>query len=99
MFQRLNSNYENASDLHIGIVDSEGNIYEYDINGVRFGRRNSSWNQCIAIQVTKEKSQMWKDYWDHTLAVLSTSDQWTPENYDEQENNCYSFVITFLKVC
>ena len=79
-------------------MDSEGNIYEYDRKGVRVGGKNHSWDQCLVIRVTNEKSQMWKDYWDHTLAVLSTSDQWTEENYDEKENNCYSFVITFLKV-
>lgn len=79
-------------------MDSEGNIYEYDKDGVQFGQKNCSWDQCLAIPVTKEKSQMWKDYWDHTLAVLSTTDQWTAERYDEENNNCYSFVITFLKV-
>lgn len=79
-------------------MDSEGSIYEYDKNGVKVSNKNQSWNQCLVIPVAKEKSQMWKDYWDHTLAVLSTSDQWTPESYNEEENNCYSFVITFLKV-
>ncbi|GFR00883.1 MKRN2 opposite strand protein [Trichonephila clavata] len=32
------NNYRNSSDLHIGVTDSTGFIYEYDVNGVVKGK-------------------------------------------------------------
>ncbi|CAG2184334.1 unnamed protein product, partial [Oppiella nova] len=38
------SHYQNAADLHIGLTDSKGDVYEFDKYGLRSGTGNSSWN-------------------------------------------------------
>ncbi|CAG2113395.1 unnamed protein product [Medioppia subpectinata] len=36
--------YQNAADLHIGLTDSKGDVYEFDKYGLQSANRSSSWN-------------------------------------------------------
>ncbi|XP_015794622.1 MKRN2 opposite strand protein [Tetranychus urticae] len=91
-------NYQNSADLHIGLTDSKGDVYEYDKNGVHIGSQNLLWIDCLAIPVIDPVSQSWKDYWDSTLKVLVQMPIWTADNYTQDDNNCYTFVLTFLRL-
>lgn len=92
------SNYQNADDLHIGLTDSKSNVYEFDHKGVHVGTRNRSWNNCLNISIISKTNQTWNDFWDYNLNILVEMPIWKPENYSEEDNNCYSFVITFLRL-
>lgn len=92
------SNYQNAADLHIGLTDSKGDVYEYDKDGVHVGIRNKSWIDCIKIPVLDHENKSWQDYWDYTLKLQLQMPVWKAENYTENDHNCYSFVITFLRL-
>ncbi|RWS27905.1 MKRN2 opposite strand protein-like protein, partial [Leptotrombidium deliense] len=90
--------YQNAADLHIGLTDSRGDVYEFDKYGLHIRAKNWTWNQCLCIPIVSESSSMWKEYWDYTLAIVSQLNNWTSDKYSEDSNNCYSFVLTFLRM-
>jgi hypothetical protein len=90
--------YQNAADLHIGLTNSKGDVYEFDRYGLHAATKNSSWNQCLSVPIVTEIDNMWKDYWDYTLQIAAQLDRWQPNKYFEDTNNCYSFVITFLRM-
>ncbi|XP_074593935.1 MKRN2 opposite strand protein [Brevipalpus obovatus] len=92
------NHYRNSADLHIGLTDSKGNVYEFDRNGMHVGTRNRMWNNCLNIPVLDQNNKTWQDYWDHTLKTLIQMPIWRAENYNEDDNNCYTFVITFLRL-
>lgn len=90
-------------DLHIGITDSRGNVYEFDRKGMSVTScgSNDLWNQCLVIPITTENTVLqnyWLTHWDYTLSITASMDIWTREAYHEQKINCYSFVLTFLKM-
>lgn len=89
-------NYQNAVDLHIGVTDSRGVVHEYD----RAGWKNTEtdrWNQCLAISIVPSLDKKWMDYWDYSLQAIGERDTWSPESYNENDHNCYTFVLMFLK--
>ncbi|GFS86401.1 MKRN2 opposite strand protein [Trichonephila clavipes] len=90
------NNYRNSSDLHIGVTDSTGFIYEYDDNGV-VKSKNQTWFQCLPIKVIDRMNSSLKQYWDKILYSVFIQNSWTADRYDSEKHNCYSFVLTFLK--
>ena len=104
--------YKSSSDLHIGITDSQGNIYDYDREGVHKRSiedvneepKTSLWNQSLVIPILKKwrkqskKSDEWMQHWDYVLSITAGMDNWTSQEYSESGNNCYSFVLFFLKM-
>ncbi|XP_055928798.1 MKRN2 opposite strand protein-like [Argiope bruennichi] len=89
-------NYKNSSDLHIGVTDSTGFIYEYDVNGITRSK-NQSWLQSLPIKVLDRMNSSLKYHWDEVLYSVYNQNSWTAERYDSEDHNCYSFVLTFLK--
>jgi len=87
------NDYYNSMDLHIGVTTSSGTIVEYDRNGLR-RHRNSNWDQCLLLD---QASSPWSEHWDQTLLQVCKQKQWTARNYDEAQQNCYSFVLSFLR--
>ncbi|KAB7507682.1 MKRN2 opposite strand protein, partial [Armadillidium nasatum] len=74
--------YRNNSNLHIGVTDSEGRVYEYDFEGLHSDGA-ASWIQCLAVPIISSNTNdtpdpVWKEY---------------RENF----YNCYTFVIKFLR--
>ncbi|KAK7084283.1 protein of unknown function (DUF4796) [Halocaridina rubra] len=47
--------YKSSHNLHIGVTDSEGQVYEYEQEGLH-SDYTSSWNQCLAIPVISGSS-------------------------------------------
>jgi len=90
------NNYENSSDLHIGVTDSEGFVIEYDINGLRRSKAHN-WNQCLPIKILNCVTPSLRSYWDEILYKIFKKECWIPERYDAESHNCYSFVLSFLR--
>ncbi|XP_076350046.1 MKRN2 opposite strand protein-like [Tachypleus tridentatus] len=89
-------NYRNSADLHIGVTSSEGVVYEFDKEGLLTGN-NEDWVECLAVPVVAKCDNTWKEFWDYTLQVVSTQEKWDCSRYDEENHNCYTFVLTFLR--
>ena len=104
MFAVTDSNYKNSMDLHIGVTDSQGNVYEFERTGIRMTSHeasNEEWSQCLVIPITSERSIVpgsWTQHWDYTLSITASMDIWSHDAYQEKDLNCYSFVLTFLKM-
>lgn len=88
--------FNNSSDLHIGLTDSSGSVYEFDERGIVFGGKN--WEHCLNVDIfsTDDDLELSND-WDTTLADFIKQDQWRKECYCESSKNCYDFVLEFLK--
>jgi len=91
--------YSNSADLHIGVTDSRGQVFEYDSQGVKKSRGRKRWDQCLAIPISPPNpDDRWVQHWDYTLAITAGMDTWSASDYQEDGINCYSFVLTFLKM-
>lgn len=83
--------FDNSSDLHIGVTDSRGYIYEYDERGVTVGR--DGWSCCLSIEL----SDIDMKSWDTKLSRIWTGSNWTTDMYNEVTHNCYDYVLEFLR--
>lgn len=89
----LYSDYYNSMDLHIGVTTSSGTIVEFDKNGLRRHRSNQ-WGQCLLLD---QASTPWIEHWDNVLMQVCKQKCWSPRSYREDNHNCYTFVLTFLR--
>ncbi|XP_011308238.1 MKRN2 opposite strand protein isoform X2 [Fopius arisanus] len=90
----LDTCYTPENDLHIGIVDSKGRIFEYDQRGLVFNDL-SNWRHCISLDPRVPES--WYEHWDKIIIDLSRNPQWNQSNYHPLEFNCFDFVLEFIK--
>lgn len=86
--------FNNDSDLHIGITDSRGRVYEFDERGITVGDKN--WRTCLSVKVIDEKEEL-KHEWDHGLEQFLNRSPWNANSYDVKLQNCYDFVLHFLR--
>ncbi|XP_077642175.1 MKRN2 opposite strand protein [Lonchura striata] len=86
--------YRGHCDLHVGITNSQGLVYNYDQEGVH--RAASGWEQCISIPLVQP--DMWEllQHWDSLLEEFSLEEAWLPHRYEEQQHNCYTFALAFV---
>lgn len=80
-------------DLHIGVTTSTGTIVEFDKNGLR-RHRNEQWNQCLLLE---QAPSPWIEHWDNVLLQVCKQKCWFSRNYNEENYNCYTFVLNFLR--
>ena len=83
-------------DLHVGICDSKGVVYDFDEDGMN--KSSDGWPQCIAVKVVEKKDFQILSLWNSTLQEFSETAKWNAENYDEDTNNCFTFALEFLRV-
>jgi hypothetical protein len=97
-------------DLHIGVTDSDGTTYEFDRKGIQIRKPSESredWSECLPIFLTPERRKsytssrpacpLWKEKWNDVLDTASHQSRWNSERYDVNSNNCFSFVLDFLR--
>ncbi|KPP68406.1 MKRN2 opposite strand protein-like, partial [Scleropages formosus] len=72
------------SELHIGISNSKGVVYNYTLTGVR--RDESGWEQCVSVPLLHPDAEPLRMCWDRELEQFSLSDSWAPD----------SFALTFI---
>lgn len=95
--------YTNKSNLHIAVTDSQGNVAEFDREGLR---RDGTyqWDNCLVLDLPgADPSVMdmvqdpdWGEYWDLCLNQTAEKQSFTKEMYSEEDNNCLNFVLDFL---
>ncbi|NWV91691.1 MKROS protein, partial [Machaerirhynchus nigripectus] len=86
--------YDGHSDLHVGITNSKGVVYNYDQEGVH--RAASGWEQCIYIPLVQPDMPELLQQWDDLLEEFSLEEAWLPHRYEEQQHNCYTFALAFI---
>ncbi|CAB3368777.1 Hypothetical predicted protein [Cloeon dipterum] len=87
--------YSNNADLHIGVTNSRGNIFSYDEHGLK-EEPAKDWDECLSIQCNTTSSDVFETSWDSALNTCLQSENWVPERYNEDNYNCYTFVLSFL---
>ncbi|XP_030383779.1 MKRN2 opposite strand protein [Scaptodrosophila lebanonensis] len=92
------NDYNNATDLHIAVTTSAGDIVEFDRDGLQRHRREDNpaeWWQSLLVGDVPEP---WHDYWDEVLQqICAQTTHWSIARYEEVSHNCYTFVLAFLQ--
>ncbi|XP_008944879.1 PREDICTED: MKRN2 opposite strand protein, partial [Merops nubicus] len=86
--------YDGRSDLHVGITNSSGVVYNYDAEGVR--RDHAGWEQCVSVPLVQPGMVGLLQQWDELLEEFSVGEAWQPHRYEEQAHNCYTFALAFI---
>ncbi|XKL61567.1 hypothetical protein PGB90_008624 [Kerria lacca] len=86
--------YSVDSDLHIGITNSDCVIVEYYAKGL-CNTNTDLWNECLIVYQLKNDS--WCHRWNSVLKLISDHIRFSSEKYDEDNFNCYSFVLEFVQ--
>lgn len=71
--------YKTGDDLHVGIVASNGMVYNFDELGLHADR--TSWEQCIVVSIKNviHFSRSESEIWDSKLQEMHLSGLWTPK--------------------
>ncbi|KAK2177740.1 hypothetical protein NP493_582g02029 [Ridgeia piscesae] len=88
--------YSNAANLHVGVTNSRGAVYDYNEKGVN--RSLEGWDQCVCVPVLQQYDEKCIALWDQKLEQHSAYNTWHPERYSQTDNNCYDFVLGFLRL-
>ncbi|KAM6216161.1 MKRN2 opposite strand protein [Rhynchocyon petersi] len=86
--------YDGRSDLHVGITNTNGVVYNYSLQGVH--RDEVGWEESISVPLLQPNMYGLKDQWDKYLEEFSNSGAWLPHRYDENHHNCYTYTLTFI---
>ncbi|XP_043108014.1 MKRN2 opposite strand, tandem duplicate 1 [Puntigrus tetrazona] len=85
------------TEIHVGLSDSEGLVYNYTLSGVR--RDESGWERCVCIQLCPAWRQQLRASWDRELERFSALPLWASERFAEERefgSCCYGFALTFI---
>ena len=96
--------YNNKGNLHIAVTDSHGEVVEFDQSGLRRDR-SDHWQQCLVVNLKETDAMVahmvrdpdWGEYWDLCIEQTTSLD-WSETTYHSENNNCFTFVLTFLKM-
>ncbi|XP_035242938.1 MKRN2 opposite strand protein [Anguilla anguilla] len=97
MLGPLHISEDDYSELHIGITDSKGLVYNYTLAGIR--RDACGWEQCISVPLVQPDRNGLKEQWDRELEKFSSLDSWAPQRFYEERkfgSSCYGFALSFI---
>lgn len=83
-------NYDKACNLHIGITNNQGQVFDFDENGLKV---SSEWHSCLTVSDLGRP-----DEWDSALQYICSLSLWTPCRYNEISWNCFDFALNFLNL-
>ncbi|XP_028854840.1 MKRN2 opposite strand protein [Denticeps clupeoides] len=88
--------FDGGSDLHTGITNTNGVVYNYTKDGVR--RDHHGWERCISIPLVKPDMYNLIDQWDQYLEKFSTEQTWDPlwQSFNEENHNCYNYTLMYI---
>ncbi|KAG9260359.1 MKRN2 opposite strand protein [Astyanax mexicanus] len=88
--------FDGGSDLHTGITDTKGVVFNYTKTGVR--RDHQGWERCISIPLVQPDMYNLIDQWDQYLEKFSSAQMWDPlwQSFNEENHNCYSYTLMFI---
>ncbi|XP_067244843.1 MKRN2 opposite strand, tandem duplicate 1 [Chanodichthys erythropterus] len=87
----------NDTEIHVGLSNSEGLVYNYTLSGVR--RDAHGWEQCVCVQLVPPERRDLRESWDSELEQFSVLPEWIPERFSEERafgSCCYGFALTFI---
>ena len=79
-------------------------MVEFDQSGLRRDR-SEYWQQCLVVNLAETDPTVadmvrdpdWGEYWDLCLEQTLSLD-WSKASYHSDDNNCFTFVLTFLRM-
>ncbi|NXY87509.1 MKROS protein, partial [Alcedo cyanopectus] len=71
--------YDGNGDLHVGITNSNGVVYNYSAEGVV--REAAGWEQCISVPLVQPDVHGLLQHWDELLEEFSMGETWLPHRY------------------
>ncbi|XP_008288883.1 putative uncharacterized protein C3orf83 [Stegastes partitus] len=72
----LHRDFDGTSDLHTGISNTKGVVYNYTRGGVR--RDQSGWERCISVPLVRPDMFHLLAQWDQYLDRFSDGPMWDP---------------------
>ncbi|XP_027197372.2 MKRN2 opposite strand protein-like [Dermatophagoides pteronyssinus] len=91
------SDYKNTSDLHICLTMSDGKIVEFDDKGARVSEDGNEWQSCLIINMFDYLPAKINNHWDIKLREFIANKRWAKSEYHSADNNCFDFVLEFLR--
>lgn len=94
----LHRDFDGTSDLHTGISNTKGVVFNYTRGGVR--REQTGWERCVSIPLVRPDMFHLLAQWDQYLDRFSDGPMWDPawHRFDEDAHNCFSFCLQFVNV-
>uniref|UniRef100_A0AAQ4NTS2 MKRN2 opposite strand protein-like C-terminal domain-containing protein n=1 Tax=Gasterosteus aculeatus aculeatus TaxID=481459 RepID=A0AAQ4NTS2_GASAC len=91
-----NREFDGTSDLHTGISNTSGVVYNYTSGGV--GRDQSGWERCVSVPLVRPDMFHLLAQWDQYLDRFSDGPMWDPawHRFDEEQHNCFTFCLQFI---
>ncbi|KAK5873186.1 hypothetical protein PBY51_013819 [Eleginops maclovinus] len=88
--------FDGTSDLHTGISNTAGVVYNYTCAGVV--RDHSGWERCVSVPLVRPDMFHLLNQWDQYLQNHSEGPSWDPawHRFDEEHHNCLSFCLSFV---
>ncbi|KAM9182531.1 MKRN2 opposite strand protein [Mergus octosetaceus] len=86
--------YDGRADLHVGITNGDGVVYNYDEEGIH--RDEAGWEQCVSIPLVQPDMFELLQQWDKLLEEFSVGEAWLPHRYEEHDHNCYTYALAFI---
>ncbi|XP_016340081.1 MKRN2 opposite strand protein [Sinocyclocheilus anshuiensis] len=88
--------FDGCSDLHTGISNTNGIVYNYTKTGVQ--REHQGWEHCICIPLVQPDMFSLMSQWDQYLEKFSSAQMWDPswQSFNEESHNCYSYSLMFI---
>ncbi|XP_067361497.1 MKRN2 opposite strand protein isoform X1 [Channa argus] len=88
--------FDGTSDLHTGISNTKGVVYNYTPGGVC--RDQTRWERCISVPLVRPDMFHLLAQWDQYLDRFSDGPMWDPawHRFDEDHHNCFSFCLGFI---
>lgn len=94
----LNREFDGTADLHTGISNTKGVVYNYTCSGVR--RDTEGWEDSVVVPLVRPDMFHLLDQWDQYLDRFSQGSAWDPfwTKFEEETHNCFSFCLDFVNV-
>nr|XP_006631171.1 PREDICTED: MKRN2 opposite strand protein [Lepisosteus oculatus] len=86
--------YDGRSDLHVGITNTKGVVYNYNETGIC--RDELGWDQSVSVPLVQPDMYSLINQWDCYLEQFSSAEMWHSQRYNETEHNCYTYALTFI---
>ncbi|KAM6979839.1 MKRN2 opposite strand protein [Aplochiton taeniatus] len=74
--ENTSRDFDGGSDLHTGISDTKGVVYNYTRIGVRLDQQG--WEQCLSVPLVQPDMFNLMDQWDQYLDKFSQASMWDP---------------------
>ncbi|XP_077386793.1 MKRN2 opposite strand protein [Festucalex cinctus] len=88
--------FDGTSELHTGISNTSGVVYNYTGAGVR--RDRSGWRSCVSVPLLRPDTFHLLAQWDQYLERFSHGPLWDPtwRSFCEDTHNCLTFCVEFV---